>query len=149
MQSTQLLNRNLILIPILILAASAAGAEAGPRAAIDPMDRALTSAKLRQYCVACHGIGELRFIPSNSDDALWDYIFLQYPPGGTRVWAERIVELLDWPSDIAPSVLDEPQWMPKGAKRAAFAADSTNGVKTRRLMLSTIRAALASRRRPR
>ena len=101
-------------------------------------ERKFTAQKLREYCNACHGLGDLRFIYNDNDDDLWKYIFTYNVPGKNKLWAQRITELLDWPSDQAPPA-DQTDWMPKGIKRLDLAQDVENGVPARRIMVETLK----------
>lgn len=108
-----------------------------------------SAAKLREYCKACHGVGKLRFIWTESDDELWDYILTQQAPGRKKLWAAAIVEVLSWPSDQPPPALPvmDPEagrdWMPKGGKRARMASDSIDGVPVRRFIIDALNKELA------
>lgn len=110
---------------------------------------ALSSAKLREYCRACHAVGSLRFIYDESDQNLWTYILTNKVPGKSELWANAIVRVLSWPADSAPApspVMDPPSgkdWMPKGSKRLHFAADKIDGVPVRQYVLNTINGELA------
>ena len=102
-----------------------------------------TCVKLRQYCQACHGLGELRFIYSENNEDLWKEISYGISPKSKMVWKRKIYEVLNWPSDAPPS-FQEPMsagsdWMPKGIKRLDLANDKTNGTSTRRIMLETLK----------
>lgn len=107
----------------------------------------VTCAKLRQYCQACHGLGDLRFIHSENDGELWEYIFQNNSPKTGKRWAERILAVLDWPSNSPPpadQLMSPPDsdWMPKGFKRLKLAEDHIEGVAARRIMIETLRAYL-------
>lgn len=110
---------------------------------------ALSAAKLREYCKACHGVGSLRFIYDESDETLWRYILTNNVPGKSELWANAIVRVLNWPADSAPApspVMDPPSgkdWMPKGSKRLHFAADKINGAPARQYVLEAIQSELA------
>jgi len=105
---------------------------------------AVSSSKLREYCRACHAIGNLRFIYDDDDQNLWNHILTTNVPGNTELWADAIVRVLSWPTDIAPApspVMDPPSgrdWMPKGSKRLHFAADKIDGVAVRHFVLDAI-----------
>ena len=75
---------------------------------------------LRKYCKACHAIGKRKFIKSEIDEEVWDYIFSAQAPS-KQTWAEAMVEVLNWPTHEPPdpSVPMAPgrDWMPKGVKR--------------------------------
>lgn len=105
---------------------------------LDSAQRFVTQ-KLRTYCNACHGVGELRFIYSDDDLAMWNYIFSNNAPTAKVLWAKQIVALLDWPDDEAPPG-SQTQWMPKGAKRLELAADNENGESTRRRLIAILRS---------
>jgi cytochrome c1 len=114
-------------------------------------DAQVTVSKLRQYCAACHAIGTLRFIRSDDDQEVWQYLFVNEAPNSRKIWAEAIVEVLSWPSDIPPP-FDQPMdprgdrdWMPKGGKRLSFASDTVDGQPTRHLVLETLQKNLSER----
>lgn len=96
-----------------------------------------TALKLREYCAACHDLGDLRFIYDDNDDNLWKYIFTNDVPGKTKLWAQRIVEVLSWPSDQAPPA-DQTDWMPRGIKRFDLAQDVEGGTAVRRIILDAL-----------
>lgn len=105
----------------------------------------LTVSKLRQYCAACHAVGNVRFIRSDDDAEVWQYIYLNRSPNANKLWSENIIEVLSWPGDVPPP-FDQPMdpghnrdWMPKGAKRLSLAAKTVGGVATRKLMLQALR----------
>ena len=105
----------------------------------------LSSAKLREYCKACHAVGSLRFIYDESDSNLWRYILTNKVPGKSELWANAIVRVLSWPTNTPPAptpVMDPPSgkdWMPKGSKRLHFAADKIEGVSARTYVLDAIK----------
>lgn len=108
---------------------------------------AITTRTLRKYCGACHAVGALRFIHSENDDELWSYILTHEVPETRKLWAQRIYETLNWPSDSPPpfgQLMEPPlhDWMPKGVKRLEFASDKTGSIQTRRIILETILSAL-------
>lgn len=105
----------------------------------------LTVSKLRQYCAACHAVGNVRFIRSDDDSEVWQYIYFNRSPNANKLWSENIIEVLSWPGDVPPP-FDQPMdpghnrdWMPKGAKRLSLAAETVDGVATRKLMLQALR----------
>lgn len=105
--------------------------------------QALTCSKLRQYCQACHALGELRFIYSDNNEELWREISYGISPKSKMIWKRKIYEVLNWPTDAPPS-FQEPMsasgdWMPKGIKRLDLANDKTDGTFTRRIMLETLK----------
>jgi hypothetical protein len=104
--------------------------------------------KLREFCQACHAVGDSRFIRSDDDQVVWRDLFSGIAPKRGKLWAEAIVEVLDWPSDSPPDFSSpiEPgrDWMPKGSKRLPFADDKTNGESTRRLLLRELRSKVAT-----
>lgn len=95
-------------------------------------DEIATAQALRHYCKACHAIGEFRFIHTEDDDELLQYIRTHSAPSG-KPWVTRIIETLDWPTDEPPP-FNQPGWMPKGEKRLELAKDPH----TRRLILDTL-----------
>lgn len=112
-------------------------------AGIARADVAYTVGKLRKYCAACHALGDLRFIHSDDDQVVWEFLFRGMSPQSKRPWAEAILDVLDWPGDSPPPFthLKKPpseDWMPKGKKRLDFAADLDNGVPARRKMREDI-----------
>lgn len=110
---------------------------------------AISSAKLREYCKACHGIGSMRFIWTESDEDLWAYIFVNNAPNRNRLWAESIYEVLNWPSTRPPAsfpVMDPPNgrdWMPKGSKRLSFADDTVDSTLVRQIILESLKTGLS------
>jgi hypothetical protein len=104
----------------------------------------ISAAKLREYCQACHAVGNLRFIWSASDQELWNYIFTVRAPNRKILWAEAITEVLSWPGDQAPPATpimnpaEGRDWMPKGGKRATFAAEHIEGMTLRRYILKAL-----------
>lgn len=106
-------------------------------------DERLAVQKLRTYCRACHGVGELRFLRSDDDDEVWASLYRDIAPNSKKTWARAIREVLSWPSDEPPpfdKLLQAPDrdWMPKGAKRASFASDRVGAMATRRFILETL-----------
>ncbi len=109
----------------------------------------ITVSKLRQFCAACHAVGSLRFIRSEDDNEVWQYIYLNQAPNSRKLWAQNIIDVLNWPSD-APPPFDQPMdpgnnrdWMPKGAKRLSLASDTASGQPTRMLMLEALKPPVA------
>jgi len=104
----------------------------------------VSAAKLREYCRACHAVGNLRFIYDENDANLWNYILTQNVPLSSELWADAIVRVLSWPTEVAPAPvpLMDPSagrdWMPKGSKRLHFAAESIEGVTLRQYILKAI-----------
>ena len=99
---------------------------------------------LRKYCKACHGLGKLRFIHSENDNELWDYILNNRAPNSGDYWYRSIQEVLDWPSDDAPPfnqmmLPPNQDWMPKGIKRLQLARDEPGNISTRKRVLSILR----------
>lgn len=101
--------------------------------------------KLRTFCTACHGIGNLRFIRSEDDREVWNYIYLNKAPNSQKLWAENILQVLSWPTDVPPP-FDQPMdpgnnrdWMPKGAKRLSFSTDKVGDMATRKFLLEALR----------
>ena len=108
-----------------------------------PFAEDTTVRALNEYCRACHGIGDLRFIYGEDRDEIWKYIFSNKAPRSGKLWSEAIYEVLNWPSDTPPSFdnfMSPPDrdWMPKGAKRLYMAEDKVNGVSVRKFILKTI-----------
>ncbi len=99
--------------------------------------------KIRTYCQACHGVGELRFIYSEVDEEVWDYIHSQPSPKSKKLWATAIAEVLNWPSESAPPfskpISPDQDWMPKGIKRLQMADDYVGGVSSRRIILENLK----------
>jgi hypothetical protein len=105
---------------------------------------ALSAAKLREYCRACHAVGSLRFIYDDSDQNIWTYIHTNNVPGKSERWSDAIVRVLSWPADAAPPptpIMDPPggrDWMPKGSKRLHFAAEKVEGLSLRQYIINAI-----------
>jgi len=115
----------------------------GQALAAPTADELLAAERLRTFCAACHGLGNLRFIPDQNDSHTWTYILTERSPRSGKVWAEAIAETLSWPSDTPPSSGDmllppERDWMPKGGKRWELAADRVNAEPTRRFILRAL-----------
>jgi hypothetical protein len=108
-----------------------------------PPDTLTAAAKLRVYCKACHAVGDQKFIYDDNDDHLWDYILHHDSPVSHKLWAQRIVEVLQWPSEDPPPA-SQTNWMPRGIKRNQMAGEKTNGVPTRRFIVETIQRYLAN-----
>lgn len=109
----------------------------------------VTVAKLRQYCAACHAVGSIRFIRSEDDAEVWQYIYMNRAPNSQKIWAQNIIDVLSWPGDVPPP-FDQPMdpgnnrdWMPKGAKRLSLAQDAVDGQATRKLMLEALKPPVA------
>ena len=121
----------------------------GPaRAADDDAGPAFVAAKLRTHCAACHAVGRMRFIWSDDDLEVWNYILANRAPISGKLWGNAIIEVLSWPTDNAPPFdqLMDPSgnrdWMPKGVKRLDLAADRDNGRQVRHMIIETLHAAL-------
>jgi hypothetical protein len=131
-------------LAVLMWSSGAASAASEPGAA-----DLVAAAKLRAYCKACHAVGELRFIQSDDDAALWTSLFTERSTRSGTVWAAAISAVLSWPSDAPPPfdpIMDPSanrDWMPRGAKRLDFAADTVDGTPVRRLILERLSAASA------
>ena len=96
--------------------------------------------KLRLYCKACHAVGDLKFITSDKNQDVWNYLWEEESPRSGRLWGELIIEVMDWPSDLPPppdELMDPPDrdWMPKGNKRNLLANDYFEHQSVRRLLL--------------
>ena len=106
------------------------------------LNQKFTVMKLRTYCNACHGVGELRFFFSDDDDEVWNYLKTQTAPKSKKIWAQAIKEVLSWPSETPPdfsaTIAAGKDWMPKGYKRLQMAKDSVNGQTARAFILSTL-----------
>lgn len=109
----------------------------------------VTVSKLRQFCAACHAVGSIRFIRSEDDNEVWQYIYMNRAPNSQKIWAQNIIDVLSWPSDVPPP-FDQPMdpgnnrdWMPKGAKRLSLASDSVDAQATRKLMLEALKPPVA------
>ena len=108
-------------------------------------DVTFTVRKLRTYCAACHALGELRFIRSEDDREVWDFLFHNRAPNSKKLWAEGISEVLGWPTEAPPAfnqMMKPPDldWMPKGKKRLTLASDLDGGVSTRRRILEDLKS---------
>lgn len=103
--------------------------------------------KLRTHCNACHGLGKLRFLWSQDDDAVWHYLLTAQAPVSRKIWAEGIIEVLDWPGGKMPAfdttLPSGKDWMPKGIKRVDLATDRLNGRDAREEVLALLRFALS------
>ena len=100
--------------------------------------------KLRTYCAACHALGSVRFIYSDKNEDVWNYISAQKAPRSQKIWKDAIVEVLNWPTNSPPppSPLMDPannrDWMPKGSKRIDLANDQEGGTSIRRRIISEL-----------
>lgn len=108
-----------------------------------PAPQDTTVRALNEYCRACHGLGEMRFIYGEDPGEIWNYIFNNKAPISKKLWSEAIYEVLNYPTDTPPDfedMLDGParDWMPKGAKRLHMANDIVDGVPVRETILKTI-----------
>jgi len=102
-------------------------------------DVTFTVGRLRTHCAACHAVGELRFLHSDDDEEVWENLFREKAPHSQKIWAQAILEVLDWPTDAPPpfnQMMKPPDrdWMPKGKKRLNLATDTVDGVSARRKM---------------
>ncbi len=110
-------------------------------------DEVLASKKIRQYCFACHASGSRRFIYSESDEEMWDYIFNHHAPGSGKLWAEGIRDVLNWPTNSPPPfnqymVSPSQDWMPKGVKRLQLSEEMHEGMPMRQFILETLNQSL-------
>lgn len=108
-----------------------------------PIDKSLTITKLRQYCQACHGVDNLRFLDSEDDEAVWKTIYSEKAPNSKKLWVNAIIEVLNWPTNTPPP-FQQPisagkDWMPKGYKRIALAKDQQGGFSTRNIIIETLK----------
>lgn len=131
-----------LLIALLLELVNSAAADARFYDPLPP-EPALAVQKLRTHCKACHGLGELRFLPSENDAETWRFILTERSPRSQKIWAEVIREVLDWPTDEPPPfdqmmVPPDRDWMPKGYKRIAFSQDSVETELTRRFLLRVL-----------
>lgn len=96
--------------------------------------------KLRTFCTACHGLGELRFLHSDDNADVWEYINTQKAPRSQKLWTSAIREVLTWPSSQPPTMPISPtkDWMPKGYKRLELADDEIGELSTREFILSVL-----------
>jgi hypothetical protein len=99
--------------------------------------------KLRTFCKACHGLGDLRFLKSDDDDRVWRDLFQTASPKSGKIWARAIVEVLSWPTDSPPPadqmmIPPDRQWMPVGYKRILFSRDVTEGRSTRSWLIQKL-----------
>ena len=106
-----------------------------------------TIQKLRTYCNACHGLGNLRFIRSDDDTEVWDYLFKNKAPTSGKWWSDAIIEVLNWPSDSPPpfdQMLNPPNkdWMPRGYKRILFSQDVVGSVSSRGIVVEALQRQL-------
>lgn len=103
--------------------------------------------KIREFCQSCHGVGDARFIKSENDAEVWASLFRERAPKSGKVWAQAMVDVLNWPSD-SPPPFDSPiepgrDWMPKGSKRLGIAEDSFDGEPTRQVIIRELRRGLS------
>lgn len=94
---------------------------------------------LRQYCQACHAVGDKRFMSDDDDGVVWNFIQTTKPPKGTVTWRDAIIKVLSWPSNKPPPFGEtmEPNrdWMPKGGKRLEFSSATYEGQPVRLFIL--------------
>jgi len=105
----------------------------------------VTAAKLRTFCQACHGIGELRFFRGETDAEMFRFIVSEKAPRSGKLWIDSIIEVLSWPGSRMPAfdefmIPPDRDWMPKGARRIDLARDSVDGIPTREVILETLRS---------
>ncbi len=123
--------------------------------------QSLAMQELRQHCEACHGLGDLRFINSDDDQEMWDYILSTNVPNTNKLWIKAMIPVLSWPSDEPPpfdQYMDpatKSDWMPRGYKRIPFATDTVDTTSfdaigvgsllfTRHFILGTLSQAVAN-----
>jgi len=99
--------------------------------------------KLRQFCGACHAVGDLKFITSDNNQYVWNYIYTNNAPNSQKKWADQIYKVLNWPNGVPPAfdqlmVPPNQDWMPKGSKRTNFATDKVGDKSTREFILESI-----------
>ena len=98
--------------------------------------------KLRQYCLACHGLGKLRFIYSENPVELWNYIQNERSPKSQALWVDEIYRVLSWPSNSAPPfdqmMTADRDWMPKGKKRLDLSTDQEDGYFARQAIVDVL-----------
>lgn len=132
-----MINRRLSL-KILLVASGSLILHAGASYAAT-VQQLQATALLRQYCQACHAVGDKRFITDEDDGLVWDFIQNAGPSASAMTWREAIIKVLSWPSDKAPpfGVPMEPNrdWMPKGGKRLDFATAMCEGQSARTFIL--------------
>lgn len=94
---------------------------------------------LRQYCQACHAVGDKRFIVDDDNEIVWEFIQTQKAPQSKILWRDAIMKVLNWPSDAAPPfnipMETNRDWMPKGGKRLQFSAGTIEGQTVRSFIL--------------
>ena len=98
-------------------------------------------AYLRHYCKSCHAVGANRFIISNDDHTLWEYIRNSRAPSGD-LWVDAIVDTLNWPENKLPGVNDRTsanrRYMPLGSKREDIFTDMINGENARLFIYDSV-----------
>lgn len=109
----------------------------------DRVNKEVALGAIRKYCKACHAVDELRFIRSEDNEELWKTIWTEKSPKSGKIWAERIIAVLEWPNGATPP-FDQPisadaDWMPKGYKRLLLAEDQTEGIPTRKMIVDTLK----------
>ena len=107
-------------------------------------ERAIAAEKLLTYCRACHGLGNLRFLPSTDVGEIWRTLTTEKMPNSDLLWKEGIIATLSWPNDVPPSSgsvrLPGKEWMPKGVKRLEIAAESIESESVRSFLLRVLKA---------
>jgi hypothetical protein len=97
---------------------------------------------IRKYCQACHGVGDLRFITSEKDSEVWEFIFRERTPKGV-IWAEEMIRVLDWPTNSPPAnnslLAPGRDWMPKGKKRYDMVEEHLGDEDAREFLLRSLR----------
>lgn len=105
----------------------------------------ITIKALDENCRACHGLGDIRFIYSDSHRVNWEYLKVAMFDS-KKTWLEVVYDVLDWPTDEAPEFDSKrrgsKQWMPIGAKRLHLADEMVDGKSLRKTMLETIQKEL-------
>jgi len=100
--------------------------------------------KMRYYCQGCHGVGALRFIYSDDNSQVWEDLFVRRAPNSGKIWADAIIEVINWPNGIMPGfdeMLNYPDrdWMPKGVRRVEFSTDSHGDKAVRELIIEVLK----------
>lgn len=104
-------------------------------------DSRLAVTLMREYCRACHAVGDRRFLISDDNDEVWRFIFHAPAPSG-EIWSRSIVKVLDWPTKEPPDpskpMSPELDWMPKGMKRLEIVQQMVGPLDAREFILEAV-----------
>lgn len=91
-------------------------------------------AYLRHYCKSCHAVGKNRFITSDDDTVVLEYLIHNRAPSGD-IWMDAIADTLNWPESRMPGMLERTpnnrRYMPLGRKREDIYTDVIAGENAR------------------